>query len=117
MDRQAGFSLGGLAGSGKGGVQPGLYHRQAVWGPAGVLSSPALWFLTCQVKTVASRLEESWFVSDVKRLLFFGQILSNKVGRELLREKDLTPPCHLTLLGDFYVSGLQGRPSVHCFFH
>lgn len=102
---------------GGGGVQPGLYHRQAVWGTAGVLSSLALWFLTCQVKTVASRLEESWFVSDVKRFLFFGQFLSNKVGRELLREKEPLPPGHLTLLGYFYISGLQGRHSVHCFFH
>lgn len=90
-------------------VQPRPSHRQAVWGWACQLPSLGLSFLTCQVRAVASRLEESQFVSVFERLLF-GQFLSQKVGRELPREKE--PPLPSYTLDVFISLGLKEGPRV-----
>lgn len=69
------------------GVQLRLYQTGCVGsGRCFVLSGSPVSHRSGEGSAVASRLEESWFIGDIKEL--FGQFLSNKAGRECSREKE-----------------------------
>lgn len=75
------------------GVQLRLYQTGCVGsGRCFVLSGSPVSHRSGEGSAVASRLEESWFIGDIKEL--FGQFLSNKAGRECSREKEPSLPSY-----------------------
>lgn len=114
---QPGFAEGALAGGGKVGPAPALTQTGCVGsGTSSSLSGSQLSHLSGGGRGFKTR--RVLVVGGIERLVFLGQILSDKVGRELSREKEpllpsYTPWIFLCLwatrkaLGSFFLSLLN----------